>query len=63
MQDNDHDMLVRMEERLENVENIITGLVTKIEFAPVKLIVFGLVSILLSSIIGAIVATVIRFSK
>jgi hypothetical protein len=35
-------------------------LVTRVEFTPIKLTVYGLVGIILAAVIGALVATVIR---
>lgn len=41
-------------------EEIRTLLVTRIEFTPVKLMVYGMVGIILSAVVGALVAMVVR---
>jgi hypothetical protein len=56
----DEAMLARIDERLKHLERDIEDLVTRIEFQPIKLSVYGLIGLLLSALIGAIVAGVLR---
>lgn len=56
----DHDLLVDLCTRVEHLENRISEMVSKLEFAPVKIIAYGIVGICTSSILGAIVALVVR---
>lgn len=58
-----NESLIRMEMRLGFVERTLETLVSKLEFAPVKLIVYGLVGLLCSSVVAAIVALVVRGGK
>lgn len=56
----DHDLLVDLCARVEHLENEIAKMVSKLEFAPVKVISYGIVAICTSSLLGAIVALVVR---
>ena len=72
----DHDLLVRIDERTKNWQEalktfvtkdehqalhaIMKGTVSKNEFDPVKKLVYGFVGLTLITVIGAIVAQVIR---
>jgi len=60
-------LLIRMDERLQNVQSEIHTLrerfddyVLHVEFKPVKLIAFGMAGLILCSVIAAIVASVIK---
>ncbi|EGC0267557.1 hypothetical protein H8U31_001308 [Salmonella enterica] len=44
---------------MSNLEVIIRDLVTKAEFTPVKLVVYGLAGTVLSSVLMALIATVV----
>lgn len=46
-------------EKVSNLEKLVMTLVSKAEFAPVKLIAYGLATAVLSSVLMAILATVI----
>ena len=63
MDSTDHDVLVRMEARLGNIERRFEEFVTKVEFIPVRAIAFGLVGLLCSSIVLAVVALVLTAKK
>lgn len=61
------DLLVRLDERtsrmkeeLERVEDTLKEYVTRIEFWPVKIMVFGLAGLILSAVIAALIAGVLR---
>ena len=60
----DHDLLVRIDERTTGLVAKVNGMldtyVTKIEFSPVKKIVYGLITIILIAVVGAIVSLVIK---
>ena len=51
-----HDLLIRIDERLKAMEE---NYVTKDEFEPVKRVVYGMVGLLLSGMVLAIIALVI----
>lgn len=51
--------VVRLQEQVRTLERLVTDLVSKAEFAPVKLIAYGLATAVLSSVIMAILAKVI----
>ena len=52
-------MLARIDERVKHLERLVEELVTRIEFAPIKAIVFGLAFLMLSAVVTALVASVI----
>ena len=52
--------LTKLEMRLGYVERTLESLVTKLEFAPIRLIVYGLVGLILSSVVAALVALVVK---
>ncbi|MFA6006932.1 MAG: hypothetical protein WC764_04395 [Candidatus Paceibacterota bacterium] len=54
--ESDHDLLVRIDEKLKAV---IDNYVTKKEFAPVKIIVYGMVGIILTSVMGGLITLVV----
>jgi len=65
--ENEHSMLARLDERVQAMQKELHSLtgkfneyVTHIEFTPVKLIAFGLAGLTLSSVLAAVVATVIH---
>jgi hypothetical protein len=65
--DDQHAMLARLEERTQSIQrelHMLTGkfneYVLHIEFAPVRWLVFGLAGLILSAVIAAVVATVIH---
>jgi hypothetical protein len=51
--------VVRLTEQVRTLREAVTMLVTKAEFAPVKLIAYGLATAVMSSVIMAILAKVI----
>jgi hypothetical protein len=51
--------VTKYEQGSKETINKIDGLVTKIEFAPIKALVYGMVAIMCSSVIGALLAKVI----
>lgn len=51
--------VARLEVQVRNLERIIEDLVTKAEFAPVKLIAYGLASGAMSAVVMAIISKVI----
>jgi hypothetical protein len=60
-------MLARLDERMQSVQkelHTLTGkfneYVTHVEFTPVKLIAFGLAALTLSSVLAAVVASVLH---
>jgi hypothetical protein len=60
----DHDLLVRIDERTKGLcqsfEALTKTVVTQKEFIPVKNITYGLVGLLLTTVILAIIASVLR---
>lgn len=56
----DEYLLVRIDERVKHVESMLAEFVRRHEFRPVQLIAFGMVALLLSSLVAAIVAQVLR---
>lgn len=63
-QRNDHDLLIQIRTQLEIVIGQINGFtnifVTKEEFRPVKSITYGLVSLMLTSVVVAILMVVVK---
>lgn len=55
----DHDLLLGIHHRTCNIEEIMKSVVTQVEFKPVKLVVFGLVGIIVTSVMGALVFLVL----
>lgn len=63
---NDHDLLVRIDERMINLEKSITELenklrknfVTKIEFKPIKKIIYGFLGVVLTSVLFSILSLI-----
>ncbi|EAM1616338.1 hypothetical protein EU642_22130 [Salmonella enterica] len=51
--------VIRLQEKVSNLENLVRELVTKAEFTPVKLVVYGLAGTVLSSVLMALIATVV----
>ena len=65
--DDEHSMLARLDERIQSMQKDLHILssrfeqyVTHVEFTPVKLIAFGLAALILSSVIAAVVASVLH---
>lgn len=56
----DHDRIVHIEAMMSTIRSDIEELVTRTEFQPVKLVVFGLVGLILSGVGAAMVALVVR---
>ncbi|EFO7976598.1 hypothetical protein HO291_003454 [Salmonella enterica] len=54
-----NESVIRLQEKVSNLEVIIRDLVTKAEFTPVKLVVYGLAGTVLSSVLMALIATVV----
>lgn len=50
---------VRLQEQVSNLQKAVLELVSKAEFAPVKLIAYGLATAVMSSVIMAVLAKVI----
>lgn len=51
--------IVRLQEQLSSLQKDVSELVTRAEFAPVKMIVYGLATAVMSSVLMAILAKVI----
>lgn len=51
--------IVRLQEQVKALERMVSELVSKTEFAPVKLIAYGLATAVLSSVIMAVLAKVL----
>ncbi len=51
--------VVLLKEKVEQLEKLVEKLVTKTEFAPVKLIAYGLATAVMSSVMMAIMAKVL----
>ncbi|EJG5414288.1 hypothetical protein NAD41_000889 [Salmonella enterica] len=51
--------MIRLQEKVATLENVVRDLVTKAEFTPVKLVVYGLAGTVLSSVLMALIATVV----
>ena len=56
----DHDLLLRIDEKVLSLHAKMEGFVTKEEFKPVKSIVYGLVGAVLCAFLAAIIGLVIR---
>jgi len=56
----DHDLLVRIDERTQNMHERMTQFVTRKEFTPVRNIAFGLVGLILVAFIGAMINLIIK---
>ncbi len=55
----DKELLIRMDERLKNIEDSMDNLVRKDEFLPVKLIAFGLIGASTIGLLSAIMSGVL----
>ena len=51
--------IVRLQEQVLSLQNTVKNLVTLVEFAPVKMIAYGLAGTILSSVLVAILAKVL----
>ncbi|EDY2030055.1 hypothetical protein GTB64_004497 [Salmonella enterica] len=51
--------VIRLQEKVSTLEMTVRDLVTKAEFTPVKLVVYGLAGTVLSSVLMALIATVL----
>ncbi|EAB4417279.1 hypothetical protein D7B12_17770 [Salmonella enterica] len=51
--------VIRLQEKVSNLESGVRELVSKAEFTPVKLVVYGLAGTVLSSVLMALIATVV----
>lgn len=49
----DHDLLIKIDTRLDNIDETLTTYVTKPEFMPVRMIGFGIVAVTLTAIMVA----------
>ena len=58
--DDTNSLLARIDERLKHVEKMVAYFVTQIEFAPVKMIAFGLAAIAMASVLAALIAQVMK---
>jgi hypothetical protein len=54
-----NESVIRLQEKVSNLEATVRDLVTKAEFTPVKLVVYGLAGTVLSSVLMALIATVL----
>lgn len=61
-----HELLTRLDERVEamrsevhQVKGVLEKYVTRVEFWPVKVIVFGMAGLVLSSVLATVIALVI----
>lgn len=50
----------KIETKIESLESMVKTLVTRTEFTPIKLIVYGLVGSIMAGVLGAILSQVIR---
>ncbi|EKK5568146.1 hypothetical protein PN823_004568 [Enterobacter hormaechei] len=53
------DNVIRLQEKVTALESTVKELVTRAEFTPVKLVVYGLAGTVLSSVLMALIATVL----
>lgn len=53
------DNVIRLQEKVTALESSVKELVTRAEFTPVKLVVYGLAGTVLSSVLMALIATVV----
>ncbi|EIW6162711.1 hypothetical protein ACFLMW_003734 [Salmonella enterica] len=53
------DNVIRLQEKVTALESSVKELVTRAEFTPVKLIVYGLAGTVLSSVLMALIAMVV----
>ncbi len=58
--DEHHALLARIDERLKHLERMVEIFVTQMEFAPVRLIAFGLAGVVLAAVVAALVAQVLN---
>ena len=64
----EHELLTRIDERQKRIEGwmkslsntLKTNYVTRTEFQPVKLLVYGFVALMLTGVVGALMTLVIR---
>lgn len=56
----DEHLLARIDERVKHIEHMVQEFVRRHEFKPVQMIAFGMVALLLSSLVAAIVAQVLK---
>ncbi len=54
-----NDSVIKLQEQVANLQKAVAELVTKAEFAPVRLIAYGLATAVMSSVMMAILAKVI----
>lgn len=67
MDEDDKDLLVRVDERLKSVQEEVHNVRTRfdnyvlhVEFKPVQLITFGMAALILCTVLAAIVASVVH---
>lgn len=56
----DHDLLVRIDERTSTLHERMGQMVTRKEFIPVRSIAFGLVGLVMVAVIGALINVIIK---
>ncbi len=56
----DHDLLVTLHADMRHLESLVGSLVSRLEFAPVKMIAYGMVGLVLSGVLASLLALVIR---
>ena len=60
MNDQDHDLLIEIHTTVKSIKQDLPNFVRGEEFYPVRAIVYGLVGIILISVVGALTAVVLR---
>lgn len=59
MDDQTRDTVIRLQEKVAQLEGQVKVLVTQAEFGPVRAIAYGLAATILSSVLGAVLAKVL----
>jgi len=57
---NDHDLLLRIDERVQSIHDELSKFVTKKEFVPVKAIVFSATGIICTMVFLALMGLIIK---
>ena len=60
MSGDDHSLLVRLDERTQQMQKQLESHVSHDEFRPVKMVVYGLVSLILTSVLAAVIAVAVK---
>ena len=56
----DHDLLVRIDERLAGMECSMKTFITRAEFNPVQKIAYGLVVLIVTAVVGSVVSLTLK---